>query len=359
MAGYSFHRSGFKSHVTMMKELVIDMVETGAFTSVTIQQAENDFLLHPKLLEDDIPFSCLLEVMPEGNAMLAGKQYSYRIMFKVEWDEARVYVAPDLQLPDTGFLTEVLGEFEQLLGWDHVGVIGSDIGNVGIPFIDRTYLSKAAPAYPMGYVLTLTDRGFVFFTYEETFDDASVWHDGSWFSWLCVQRPVDPESGEPLVSEMSPIFAAYEIKNGFGHKRNKFVVRETDVIVPTKSQPAWQFKRMENAIMPHWDAEVNYFTEDNTAKVFYPHNLNTRRYRYRHVMDLIAFSEARLFGSMQNIEFSKVFREQIARKYKTVINHAQETSGTIMFIMINGSEIREHVRSVQDESSNWLTAMMS
>ncbi|MDK1290189.1 hypothetical protein [Pseudoalteromonas umbrosa] len=356
---FSFHRSGYQSHITMMKDLVTDMVETGMFKSVTIQQADNNFIIHPKLLESEVPFSCLLEVMPEGNAMLTGNQHSWRIMFKVEWNQCRIYVAPALQLPDTGFLTQVLGEYEQLLGWDHVGVIGSDIGNTGIPFIDRTYLSKSAPAYPMGFVLTLTNRGFVFFTYEETFDDASVWHDGSWFSWLCVQRPVDPESGEPLVSEMSPVFAAYEIKNGQGHKRNKFVVRESDVVVPTKSKPAWRFMRMENAIMPHADAEVNYFTEENSAKVFYPHNLNTRRYRYKHVMDLIAFSEARLFGSLQNIEFSKVFREQIARKYKTVINHAQESSGTIIFIMINGAEIREHVRSVVDESSNWLTAMMS
>lgn len=358
MPGLSFHRSGYKSHVTMLKNVVIDMVGSGAFQSVSIQQGENDFLVHPKLLEDDVPFSCLLEIMPEANALLAGNKYVYRLMVKAEWNEARLYVAPPLQLPDTAFLTEVLGEYEQLVGWDHVGVIGSDIGNTGLPFIDRTYLRKAAPAYPMSYVLTLTERGWVFFTYEETFDDASVWHDGSWFSWLCVQRPVDPATGAPLISEMSPVFAAYEIKNGFGHVRNKFVVRESDVNAPTKSQPAWRFKRMENAILPAADADVNYFTEDNTAKVFFPHNLNTRRYRYRHVMDLIAFSEARLFGSLQNTEITPVFSEPTPRKYKTVINHAQDSPGTIIFILINGPEIREHVRSVVDESSNWLSAMI-
>lgn len=359
MAGLSFHRSGYQSHVTMLRDMVIDMVESGNFKSISIQQGENDFLIHPKLLDIDTPFSCLLEVLPEGNSMLAGNQYSYRLMVKAEWDDARLYVAPALQLPDTAALTEVLGEYEQLLGWDHVGVIGSDIGTQGLPFVDRTYLRKAAPAYPMGYVLTLTDRGWVFFLYEETFDDTSVWHDGSWFSWICVQRPVDPDTGSPLVSEMSPIFCAYEIKNGFGHVRNKFVVREADVIVPTKSQPAYRFKKMENAIMPHADAEVNYYTEDNTAKVFFPHNLNTRRYRYKHVMDLIAFSEARLFGSLQNIDFSRVFNEGIQRKYKTVINHAQESSGTIIFIMINGPEIQLHTRSVVDESSNWLTSILN
>ncbi|GEK07988.1 hypothetical protein HUZ36_14105 [Pseudoalteromonas sp. McH1-7] len=358
MSGMSFNRSGYKSHVNMLKDVVIDMVESGKFQSVSIQQLDNDQIIHPKLLEDDAPFSCLLEVLPEGNAMLAGNQYSWRVMFKVSWNEARLYVAPKLQLPDTAMLTEVQGQFERLVGWDHVGVIGSDIGNSGIPFVDRTYLRKAAPAYPMGYILTLTERGFVFFSYEETFDDATQINsnNASWFSWLCVQRPVDPESGEPLVSEMSPVFAAYEIKNGFGHVRNKFVVREADVYVPTKSQPAWRFKHMDNAILPHQDAEVNYFTDDNTAKVFFPHNLNTRRYRYKHVLDLIAYSEARLFGSLQNVEFSQVFYEKQSRRFKTVLNHAQDSTGTIILIYINGPEIKEHVRSVHDESYNWLLA---
>ncbi|TMP46301.1 hypothetical protein CWB96_00270 [Pseudoalteromonas citrea] len=356
MANISFNRSGYKSHVTMMKDAVIDMVESGNFHAVSIQQADNDFVIHPKLLEDEAPFSCLLEVLPEGNVMLEGNRFSWRVMFKVEWNQMRVYVAPKLQLPDTAMLTPVLGTYERFSGWDHVGVIGSDIGNSGLPFVDRTHLKKAAPAYPMGYILTLTDRGFVFFTYEETIDSASVWHNGSAFSWLCVQRPVDPEDGLPLISEMSPVFCAYEIKNGFGHKRNKFVVRETDIYVPTKSQPAWQFREMNNAILPHQDAEVNFFTDDNTAKVFFPHNLNTRRYRYKHVMDLVAFSESRLFGSLQSIELSNVFKERNSRRYKSTINHASESSGTIVFIYINGPEITEHIRSVQDESYNWLLA---
>lgn len=377
--GFSVQRSGFVKVGTLIGSVISDLLANG-FT-----------LKFPGGPISDPPptiFSATLEAGATVDPLAATQKW--RIHFNVIDDfQCKVYVASDLQLPDTG-TTSMLERGLSLTAADAAGVIGSDlaypyrldattlmipanelntntsytaesvarlkrINNADSQFIDRTVRipdMATAQSYPMSYLLTISPRGIALCVWEEAQDPT-----GNKSSWFIIQRPVDRTSGLPLidVASKTPLFCVYGLRDMYvpaaikqddpatpntNEKQviyperwesglKKFVVRERDVFKPTVSYPAAYDSADSNAIVN--GAQQVCITEDNKYVITFPNKLNTPRHAYTHELDLLAYTSADVVSQHTEVPLT-VYGEGTPRVYKSVV--ANGPNNTLMRLML-------------------------
>lgn len=264
-------------------------------------------------------------------------------------------------------------------------------------FIDVREFNGMLRAYPMSYRLSISNRGFVFAYWVES-DDQSA-GDSPTQSWICVQRPVDQKSGNSLqdpdpLGSRNPVFCMYGIYNkhiydtyGFTAERDmytydmngqvplgmatpvsllplsgivqKFTVREKDVLKPTYPEDATRNTRDSNAWLNEVQQQtrVEFRASSETTNqgsfvlagakyvILYPNRLNTKRFRYQHDLDMIAYTSSDVIAPQLTIRVNvynegskdsegRVLENQARyRKYTALTpNNSYNTNMTILML---------------------------
>lgn len=266
-----------------------------------------------------------------------------------------------------------------------------------LSFIDVREFSNMLRAYPMSYRLSITNRGFSMAYWIES-DDQSA-GDSPTQSWICIQRPVAQKTGNTLqdpdpLGSRNPVFCMYGIYNkhvydtyGVTDGRisypldmdgqvpvgratpvklrplaglvQKFTVREKDVIKPTYPEDATTNTSDSNAWLNEVQQQtrVEYRATSETANngsfvlagakyvILYPNRLNTKRFRYQHDMDMIAYTSSDVIAPQLTIRVNvyneggkdaegKVINDQERfRKYTALTpNNSYNTNMTVLML---------------------------
>lgn len=203
----------------------------------------------------------------------------------------------------------------------------------GNRFIDRTggvmaitTLAQAA-SRPMSYRLTITPRGIVLYVWEE-----GVAEDGRFSSWFVIQRPVDRDTGLVLQTGKCPVFCVYSL---FGVIK-KFVVRETDILRPSPSVSATTDSSDSNWIIN--DQQQVAISEGNLYVTTFPSRLNTPRYAYTQVLDLICTTSADVVAEWTDVPIT-VFGESSSRTYKAMTANGNFNTNMRVLVLEQGGGI--------------------
>jgi hypothetical protein len=221
------------------------------------------------------------------------------------------------------------------------GIIGTeafiDNGNTmekrGKRFIDRTGGSMVittpaqAAARPMSYRLTITPRGVVVYVWEE-----GVAEDGRYCSWVLVQRPVDRDTGLVLTTGKSPVFVVYSL---FGVAW-RFVAREMDILRPSPSVSATADSTDANWIIN--DKQQVAISEGNMYVTTFPSRLNTGRYAYTNVLDMICTTSADVVSEWTDVPLT-VFGEANPRTYKAMTANGNYNTNMRVLVLEQGGGI--------------------
>ena len=200
------------------------------------------------------------------------------------------------------------------------------------------YADSDPEAGPLTYRLSVSDHGIAFCVWKDAYDDA-----GDKFAWFVIQRPVDPNTGETLVDGYSPVFAAYSAGGGgsVGSSINalgirKFVVRQSDVLAPTKSVSAVVASEDSNPIMnPLRQVAISV---DNKYMITFPAGLNTPKRAYKHELDMIAYTSSDVISQDSDVDIT-VFSEAAPRKYKAMNANGQYNTGMRILLLVEGGGI--------------------
>lgn len=191
---------------------------------------------------------------------------------------------------------------------------GIEIGRISVNgstenfFIDLTKVWGVNPdaddaAFPLSYDLSVTGHGVALHVNVEGMDNV-----GTAFSWFVAQRGVIAETGE--VDPNSPLFAVYSI--GGGQKADpdklvpesiqRFTVIERDVSAATAAM---------SAVVPSADGipiinpmQQVMIAEGNKAIVLFPHMINSQRYLYHVVLDMLGYTSADVISAASQIDLS-------------------------------------------------------
>lgn len=381
---YTIERSGFTLVPELIRSVIVDLSANG-FTL--------KFPTTPIVSPAPTSFTATLEASATVDPLATTQPW--RIHFSViDAFQAKAYVASPTQLPDDGSVSKLEIGFSTTQ--DSAGVLGTDliypykldsstliipqpepqtgttytaasvarvkrINNADSQFIDRTVRIPdvaTAASYPMSYRLAITPRGVMLVVWEEG-QDAT----GNRFSWFCVQRPVDRNTGVVLADDVNtkcPVFCVYGLPDMYipaalrvdssgGSSSSqpqvliperwesgvkKFVVRERDVLKPTPSVPASYDTADSNAIINAQQQVA--ITEDNKYVVIFPNRLNTPRYAYTHELDMLAFTSSDVISQWSDVPVT-VYGEAQARTYKAMLaNGANNTNMRILVLSAGG-----------------------
>lgn len=204
-------------------------------------------------------------------------------------------------------------------------------------FFDTSVVKGRLRAHPVSWRGAATDYGIFICIWLEGDEQ----RDPPTQSWFCIQRPVDQASGEALrdadpVGSRNPIFALYGVSNE-GNQRTparqlafeayatengipvtdatkkgaiavkRFVVREKDVNAPSQQTDAWRNGRDANAILNLRQQQARIEMRDigvasvekagSRYAILFPSKLNTARFRFKHELDMVAYTSADVISS--------------------------------------------------------------
>lgn len=195
-----------------------------------------------------------------------------------------------------------------------------------------------ASAHPLSYMLSISSHGIACCVWVEGQDDA-----GSKFSWFVVQRPVDNETGTTLITGKAPVFALWSTTGGDGaaltsdnHHIYKFVVRESDVNVPTEPKPACIAEEDSDPVMnPIQQVSI---AEGNLYIITFPNSLNTQRHVYKHELDMLAYTSADVVSQSTEVDLT-VYGEAQPRTYKALNANGPFNTGMRILMLMDGGGI--------------------
>jgi len=190
----------------------------------------------------------------------------------------------------------------------------AEVGRLAVDGLESNYFIDLAKdwkidaaadfaAYPFSYDLAISDHGFSLQVNAEGLDNT-----GTAFSWAVVQRGVVAETGE--VDPNSPLFAIYSIGGGQAGNPDtlneksiqRFTVIERDINAATAPI---------SAVVPSPDGipvinplQQVMIAEGNKAIVLFPHMINTHRYLYHIVLDMLGYTSADVISAASNVDVS-------------------------------------------------------
>lgn len=245
----------------------------------------------------------------------------------------------------------------------------------------RSHIKVAeVAAYPMSYVMSITDRGFFFSLWEQTSDDV-----GNRNSWMLVQRPVDHVTGATYVTGKAPVHCMYQIMTKYAHRPwiqaeqnrtmvdtdpsinimspkavniRRFIVREQDIEAPyptpryVKDAFGLRMDYAEGGFPFGVDAtehSVDYaavingrqqvaITENNKYVLTFPNGFNTARYAYTHETDMIAYTSADVISADTEVSIT-VYGEATPRVYKALQSNGPNNTGMRILVLRSGGGI--------------------
>lgn len=319
--GISIERNGFITCKQLNEAVITDLLANGF-----VQK----FPASPYNATTDN--KATLEAGPTVDPLNVGDNpQAWRIQFEAKSDfRMDIYVGHQLQLGDDGTVAQ-LAKSAGMMTNELSGILGTaaatESGQVAFPqnhFIDRTnrLTASSQPSYPMSYRLTVSDRGFALFVWEDASDS-----EGDKFSWVVVQRAVDSKTGATYVTGKSPVWCVYSLDNNIW----KRVVREADVLKP--SLPVTALANSEDSRMIiNGEASVS-IDEDNKYIVMFPNGLNTARYSYTHELDLIGYTSADVVSQRSEVPLT-VYGETEPRIYKAMsANGPNNTKMRLLMLM--------------------------
>lgn len=314
----------------------------------------------------------------------------WRICFnQIDADRLAVHIGTEIQLPDSGNLAYLnRREPPPLPGGSYTGVhpkpveppgtlsqtwtpfteTGAQNPTYGTPnpeIIAETWVnrimnkdstdSKYKRAYPMSYMLSMTNRGMYLGIWEDSQEEIPQWtnplldntdrdanegYGNSPFRWFVVQRSVDRVTGhirgggrmrgdnDPgLETSRCPVYCVGGTTKP--HQFFKFIVRENDVISPSRKKYASVNTVDSPAVLNPWPQ--NSITESGEYVVTFINNLSTPRFRYSDELDMIGTVGADVVGGGSQIKVF-VYGETKPRTYTAA--YATKEYGTGMRIMV-------------------------
>ena len=200
-------------------------------------------------------------------------------------------------------------------------------------FIFRSYTGHitsdlVAASYPMSYRLSVSDHGIMLAVWEDATDAALAPKQ----SWMVVQRPVDNITGAPLVVGHCPVVCVFSMASS----PMKFIVREADVLKPTKPIEADIDTPDSNAILN--SIQQVSITEANRYVITFPNGLNTPRYMYTEELDLMAYTSADVISAYSDVPIT-VYGEAAARSYKALPASGVNNTGMRVLMVTKGAGI--------------------
>jgi hypothetical protein len=313
-------------------------------------------------------------VDPLANVQQIGSYVSmtdpgWRICFnRLDDNRLAIHVATALQLTDTGLIAQlnnrggptntapVAREPAGNVGEDWTGVGGNP--GTGAAGFNQIWLNRgpnlgAESAYPMSYTLTLTNRGFFLGIWEDSQEEVpqGTWDpinnpnpDGNYgrspLRWILVQRSVDRLTGHVrgggamrednnVAAETSrcPVYCVSG--SGAPQKFQKFVVREVDVVSPSRKKVATVQSEDNPAMLNPYPQQS--LTETGEFVVTFMNNLSTSRYKYADELDMLGTVAAEVVGAGTSV-LVNVYNEPYQREYTAL--YATERFGQGMRLMV-------------------------
>ena len=328
----------------------------------------------------------LADYQLNGSATKSG----WRICFnQIDEDRLSVHLGTSIQLPDDGELAflnrreppptagvsytgvhpkpvEPSGSLSEV--WSPFTTTGAQNATYGVPnpqefnqvWLNRSInagngSSKFKRAYPMSYMLSMTNRGMYLGIWEDSQEEIPQWsnplldntdqdanegYGNSPFRWFVVQRSVDRVTGhvrgggamrgdnDPgLETSRCPVYCVGGTTKP--HQFFKFIVRENDVISPSRKKYASVNTIDSPAVLNPWPQ--NSITESGEYVVTFINNLSTPRFRYSDELDMIGTVGADVVGGGTQIKVF-VYGETKPRTYTAA--YATKEYGTGMRIMV-------------------------
>jgi hypothetical protein len=226
----------------------------------------------------------------------------------------QLVAATHLQIKDDGQLATfpngvLIPANSTAINKDICGLIGhANTGDVGVT--PDTFIS---PATPYSYRLCVANRGFSVEFWQGVsvltpvperpypvpladgvpFDPIITFPTSRNFSWVCVQRLVDPISGETYVKNNSPVVALYSMDST--KTAWKIIVRESQIIAPTLSWITSKYTEYNGQVI-NIEKQI-VLTDTSKYYIIFPSGFNTHRHLYNEEMDLIAYTSAGVLAS--------------------------------------------------------------
>lgn len=146
-------------------------------------------------------------------------------------------------------------------------------------------------------------------------------------SWVCVQKPVDWESGIVIPTEHNPIIALSGIFNKYTASIQQMLVRESDIPVPAPATTAIADEYNRSSVMH--TVKLKEIAENRDYIVQFPNNFSTERFSYDGVFDLIGFANTDLVSANANLTMD-VFDSR--RIYHSMVSTEANNAGiSVMF----------------------------
>ena len=321
MAFFTIQRNGFTKVSDMMSQIIIDMADHG----FDVIYPEN---FNPASALTS-PFKVVLQATTDVDPL--AQTQPWRVCFDVTSEQAcAAYAATPLQISNTGSvsaLTDATGAIKSLAG--AVGsivpaMISTDPGS-GLFNRTRRVASANSGTFPLNYRLTITDHGFFIGAFEGNWSSV-IFETGidAYLNWMLVQRPVNKQTGAPLITGKCPVFCVNKVNDRYW----KFIVRESDIPHPTQQVPA-NAHTEDNFRIINTKNQVSV-TEDKSYLVSFMNNLNTPRFRYTEELDVIGIVSADVV--MESIPLSLTAYGQ-SRQYTALPGSDDFNTGVRVLVM--------------------------
>lgn len=271
-------------------------------------------------LNSDTRF-CVLDYIDES---LPPEMNAQPIRFKFEWNATQIYswIATDCNLDEQGTIADVNGI-----------QTGSINYSSDEPWFYRNYLPDQNETMPDEDVVQVLFQAHIAYTpygLAIAVWDGATQNRGMGFSWFVIQRPVFPD-GTPYVEDRAPTICVFASNSSVRQDVNYFIVRESDVNVPTRTQSACE--STEDSV-----AFFNAFNQVAIAPsrkfcLFFPCGFNTQRYYYNLELDLIGYTSADVISMGSEIIDDRFGGKK--RSYLTLCANGVHNTG-MRFVLYNG-----------------------
>lgn len=291
---------------------------------------------------------------------------AWRLVFNhVDSNRLAVHAGTVLQFPDSGTISFLnsrsITSPQNVEPPGNLSKIWSTSGTPAATSTTEVWLNRQMDvgnegSYPMSYTLTLTNRGIFLSVWEDSQEevptqiDAASGHGNSPFRWFLIQRSVDRLTGhvrgggamrgsnDPTTeTSRCPVFAVggtsipTSIATGvlLYDQFYKFIVRENDVLSPSRKKPAVVDSTDSGALMNPFQQQS--LTETGEFVITFFNNLSTPRYRYGDELDMVGTVSAEVIGPGTSIDVT-VYNEPQTRRYTAL--YATEAYGVGVRLMV-------------------------
>lgn len=386
MACYSVTKLGFLTIEEIVEDIIDELTGTSPGNSTRYFTSKFDGVPNEgagtgsdnvKILASTANVDPLADAVAVGLNVSTGEP-GWRICFnRIDDNKLAIHVATDIQLADDG-------KISQLNDRTLTGSPGKKepAGNVGEPWtgpngtpatsgiagfneiwLNRTPNIGSEESYPMSYLLTVTNRGIFLAIWEDSQEEIP---QGTWdpvlnpnpdgtsgnspLRWFLVQRSVDRVTGNvrgggALRKQNTPELPGAAANNplnetsrcpvycisgsGAPQKFTKFIVREADIVSPSRKKFASVQSEDQGALLNPYPQQS--LTESGEFVVTFINNLSTPRFKYSDELDMLGTVGADVVGAGTEILVT-VYDEPEKRQYTAL--YSTERYGTGMRLMV-------------------------